>query len=153
MKFGNAAVTNNYFNNTVNAVTFTASSDIRFKKDITPIVPSLSILTKLMPVNYYFKTEEELKVDKIKSIAFSGDKTNEKQIGFIAQEVEKLIPEVVHTDNEGYKSIDYSKFSPFIVKAIQEQQQLIEQLEKANEQLIKVNEAILKRLELIEKKL
>lgn len=153
MKFGNAAVTNNYFSNTVNAVTFTASSDIRFKKNITPIVPCLSILTKLIPVNYYFKTEEELKVDKIKSIAFSGDRTNERQIGFIAQEVEKLVPEVVHTDDEGYKSIDYSKFSPFIVKAIQEQQQLIEQLEKANEQLIKANEAILKRLELIEKKL
>lgn len=153
MKFGNAAITNNYFSNTVNAVTFTASSDIRFKKDIKSIVPSLSILTKLIPVNYYFKTEEELKEDKIKSIAFSGDRTNERQIGFIAQEVEKLIPEVVHTDNEGYKSIDYSKFSPFIIKAIQEQQQLIEQLEKANKQLIKSNEAILKRLELIEKKL
>jgi hypothetical protein len=146
MKFGNAAVTNNYFSNTVNAVTFTASSDIRYKKDITPIVPSLSILTKLIPVNYYFKTKEELQVDQIKSIAFSGDITNERQIGFIAQEVEKIVPEVVHTDNEGYKSIDYSKFSPFIIKAIQEQQQLIEQLEKANE-------AILKRLELIEKKL
>ena len=153
MKFGNAAVTNNYFSNTVNAVTFTASSDIRYKKDITPIVPSLSILTKLIPVNYYFKTKEELQVDQIKSIAFSGDITNERQIGFIAQEVEKIVPEVVHTDNEGYKSIDYSKFSPFIIKAIQEQQQLIEQLEKANEQLIKSNEAILKRLELIEKKL
>ena len=152
MKFGNAAITNNYFSNTVNAVTFSASSDIRFKKNIKPITSSLSILTKLMPVSYYFKTEQELKEDNIKSIAFGGDKTNEKQIGFIAQEVEKLLPEVVHTDNEGYKSIDYSKFSPFIIKAIQEQQQLIEKLQKSNELLLKANETILKRLEAIENK-
>ena len=152
MKFGNSSITNNYFSNTVNAVTFTASSDIRFKKEIKPIASSLSILNKLEPVNYYFKSEEELKENKIKSVAFGGDTTHEKQIGFIAQEVEKLLPEVVHTDNEGYKSIDYSKFSPFIIKAIQEKQQLIEKLEKANELLMKSNEAILKRLEILEKK-
>jgi hypothetical protein len=152
MKFGNSSVTNNYFSNTVNAVTFTASSDLRYKKEINPIAPSLAILNKLQPVNYYFKTEQELTAEKIKSVAFSGDKTNEKQIGFIAQEVEKLLPEVVHTDNEGYKSIDYSKFSPFIIKAIQEQQQLIEQLLKTNEKLRKDHQEILKRLEAIENK-
>ncbi|MFN3967905.1 MAG: tail fiber domain-containing protein [Flavobacterium sp.] len=152
MKFGNASVTNNYFSNTVNAVTFTASSDLRYKKEISPISPSLDILSKLQPVNYYFKTEEELTAEKIKSIAFGGDKTHERQVGFIAQEVEKLVPEVVHTDAEGYKSIDYSKFSPFIIKAIQEQQLLIEQLMKTNEKLLKDNQEILKRLEALEKK-
>lgn len=152
MKFGNATVTNNYFSNTVNAVTFTASSDLRYKKEISPISPSLAILNKLQPVNYYFKTEEELTSEKIKSVAFSGDKNHERQVGFIAQEVEKLVPEVVHTDAEGYKSIDYSKFSPFIIKAIQEQQLLIEQLLKTNEKLLKDNQEILKRLEALEKK-
>ena len=152
MKFGNAAVSNNYFSNTVNAVTFTASSDLRYKKEISPISPSLAILNKLQPVNYYFKTEEELTSEKIKSVAFSGDKTHEKQVGFIAQEVEKLVPYVVHTDVEGYKSIDYSKFSPYIIKAIQEQQLLIEQLIKANEKLLKDNQEILKRLEVLENK-
>ena len=152
MKFGNATVTNNYFSNTVNAVTFTASSDLRYKKKISPISPSLYILNKLQPVNYYFKTEEELTAEKIKSIAFGGDKTYERHVGFIAQEVEKLVPEVVHTDAEGYKSIDYSKFSPFIIKAIQEQQLLIEQLLKTNEKLLKDNQEILKRLEALEKK-
>ncbi len=152
MKFGNASVTNNYFSNTVNAVTFTASSDLRYKKKIIPISPSLDILNKLQPVKYYFKTEEELTAEKIKSIAFGGDKAHERQVGFIAQEVEKLVPEVVHTDAEGYKSIDYSKFSPFIIKAIQEQQLLIEQLLKTNEKLLKDNQEILKRLEALEKK-
>ncbi len=152
MKFGNGTVLNNYFSNTVNAVAFNATSDLRYKKAITPISPSLAILNKLEPVNYFFKTEEELKAEKIKSVAFSGDKTHEKQIGFIAQEVEKLLPEVVHTDAEGYKSIDYSKFSPFIIKSIQEQQLLIEQLQKTNEKLLKDNQEILKRLESLEKK-
>jgi len=152
MKFGNASVLNNYFSNTVNAVTFTATSDLRYKKEISPVPQSLAILNKLQPVNYYFKTAEELTSEKIQSVAFSGDKTHERQIGFIAQDVEKLIPEVVHTDAEGYKSIDYSKFSPFIIKALQEQQEQINKLQKANDQLLKANEAILKRLEALEKK-
>lgn len=152
MKFGNASVLNNYFSNTVNAVTFTATSDLRYKKAISPVSPSLAILNKLHPVNYYFKTAEELSAEKIKSVAFNGDKTQERQIGFIAQEVEKLIPEVVHTDLEGYKSIDYAKFSPFIIKALQEQQEQINKLQDVNDQLLKANEAILKRLEALEKK-
>lgn len=152
MKFGNASVTNNYFSNIVNAVTFSASSDLRYKKDISPISSSLETLKKLQPVNYYFKTAQELTAEKIKSIAFSGDKTYERQVGFIAQEVEKLLPEVVHTDIEGYKSIDYAKFSPFIIKAIQEQQQLIEQLMKTNQELLKANQEMLRRLEAVENK-
>ena len=50
------------------------------------------------------------------------------QMGLIAQEVEKVFPEVVLTDNEGYKSIAYSKMVAVLIEAIKEQQEMIEEL-------------------------
>ena len=51
-----------------------------------------------------------------------------KQVGFIAQEVEKVLPEVVSTDSEGYKSVSYDKFSAVLVEAVKE-------LKKENDEL------------------
>ena len=42
------------------------------------------------------------------------------QIGLIAQEVEELFPELVITDEDGIKSVDYSKMVPVLVEAIKE---------------------------------
>ena len=52
---------------------------------------------------------------------------DEKQIGLIAQEVEKIFPEIVATNKDGYKSIDYSKISVLLLQAMKEQQNEIEQ--------------------------
>ena len=46
----------------------------------------------------------------------------DRQIGLIAQDVESIIPEVVHTDSEGYKSLAYDKMVPVLIEAIKEQQ-------------------------------
>jgi hypothetical protein len=54
----------------------------------------------------------------------------ERQIGFSAQEVEKLFPEIVKTDANGYKSVDYARLTPVLVEAIKEQQQKIDKLEE-----------------------
>ena len=59
----------------------------------------------------------------------------EIQFGFIAQEFEEVIPELVKTDKDGYKSIDYVKLTPVLVEAIKEQQQQIESTKKENQQL------------------
>lgn len=40
------------------------------------------------------------------------------QIGFIAQEVEKVLPELVHTDTNGYKSVAYINVVPVLVEAV-----------------------------------
>ena len=48
--------------------------------------------------------------------------------GFIAQEVEKIVPGIVQTNDEGMKAIDYVKLTPILVKALQEQQAIIESL-------------------------
>ena len=49
-----------------------------------------------------------------------------RQVGFIAQEIEKFLPEVVSTDAQGYKSVAYSSVVPVLVEAIKAQQKQIE---------------------------
>ena len=79
------------------------SSDERLKKDVVQTEYGLQQLLQMRPVQYIMKDDD----------------SNRVQLGFIAQEVEKLIPEVVVTHN-GYKSIAYDKLIPVIVKSIQE---------------------------------
>ena len=43
-----------------------------------------------------------------------------KQLGMLAQEVESTLPELVSTDKQGYKSIDYTKLTPILVEAVKE---------------------------------
>ena len=54
---------------------------------------------------------------------------DEPQFGFIAQDVELVYPEIVSTDANGYKMVDYPKLIPILVEAIKEQQTMIELLE------------------------
>ena len=103
-------------------------SDIRYKKDISPLANALHNVLKLQGVNYFWKTKE-----------FPEKQFSEtKQIGFIAQEIEKIFPEVVFTDKDGYKSVDYSRLTPVLVEAIKEQQTKIDALEKTVAELVKI---------------
>jgi hypothetical protein len=58
--------------------------------------------------------------------------SDHRALGFIAQEVEKVLPEVVQTENttEGFKSVQYDKVVALLVEAIKEQQKQINQLKK-----------------------
>jgi len=87
-----------------------SGSDARWKKDITPLENSLNNVLKLQGVHYYWKTDEY--PDK----GF----TKEKQIGLIAQDVEKVIPELVNTSEDGYKSVSYEKLTAVLVEAVKE---------------------------------
>ena len=104
-------------------------SDTRYKKEVTPLHNSLDNVLKLEGVNYFWKTKD------------FPDKhfTDDKQIGFIAQEIEKVYPELVMTDKDGYKSVDYARLTPILVEAIKEQQKLIDlqkkDIEKLNQRL------------------
>ncbi len=91
--------------------TVTQGSDIRFKKNINPIENGLSKAMEIRGVTYKLKNESE---------------SSETQIGVIAQELEKVMPELVITDEYGYKSVDYSKLSVIAIEAIKEQQKQIE---------------------------
>jgi hypothetical protein len=92
------------------ATTYATSSDARLK-DITGKARGLEVINELNPISYTWK------------------KDGSPDEGFIAQEVEKLIPNVVHqnSDDDMY-SMDYGRITPLLVKAIQEQQEQIETL-------------------------
>jgi hypothetical protein len=96
------------------------ASDIRWKKNITPYSGGLNKVLGLQAVNYEWKT------DQYPEKVFDRG----AQVGLIAQEVEKVLPQLVSTDFQGYKSVDYSKLTVFLVEAIKEQQKEIETLKK-----------------------
>jgi hypothetical protein len=118
-------------------------SDERYKTNIATLNNSLSKLMKLRGVSYTMKKEF---VDKGFGEGI--------QIGVIAQEIEKLYPEIVITNKEtGYKGVDYSKLTPILIEATKEQQKTIEFQEKKIQKL--ENEDLLKqkRLNKLEKEL
>lgn len=96
------------------------SSDERFKTNIFPIEKPLQKVLQLRGVTFDWKTKD------FPSRMFSENRA----VGFIAQEVEQVMPEVVQTENttEGYKSVQYDKVVALLVEAIKEQQKQIESL-------------------------
>ena len=108
-------------------------SDERLKKDIKPMESTLDKLLKLKPVEFYWKKD-----------AYPEKKFNDKkQLGLIAQEVEKIYPELVNTNEDGYKTIDYAKFTSVLIKAIQELNERITKLENENRELKEFNKNLI----------
>lgn len=101
------------------------SSDKRFKKNINQIDNALPNVLKMKAVTYNWRTDEYPELNF----------TDDKQIGFIAQDLEKIYPELVLTDDNGYKSIDYPKLTVILAQAIKEQQKQIDALTKQNAEL------------------
>ena len=116
------------------------SSDRRFKKDIAPINNPIEYIQKLRGVTYNWRKNE------FPSENFN----NKKQIGLIAQEVEEIYPELVHTRKDGYKGVEYSKFTAILIEAVKEQQQMIEELQKQNSEARTQNSDLKKRLSNLE---
>jgi hypothetical protein len=85
-------------------------SDIRYKSNIKRLTGALDTVKQLKGVTYNYKGNERT------------------SIGFIAQEVEPVLPEVVSTDADGFKSIGYANIVALLSEAIKEQQVMIEQL-------------------------
>lgn len=106
--------------NTVSDGYFWSSSDVRFKRDITPVASALDKVTSLEGVSYNYRTDEFPDRDFSKSRTY----------GLIAQNVEEVIPELVATSEDGYKAVNYSGLIPVLVEAIKEQQTRIEELEE-----------------------
>lgn len=76
-------------------------------------------------------------------------KNNKKSIGLIAQEVQELFPVLVNSDDE-YLSISYSELSVIAIKAIQEQQEIINSLDSQLQQSESTNQALEKRISQLE---
>jgi len=58
----------------------------------------------------------------------AGRRELQSDVGLVAQEVERVLPELVHTDAEGMMSVDYSRLSAVLVEAVKEQQAMINEL-------------------------
>lgn len=101
------------------------SSDSRLKKNIRPLTSSLDTIKKLDGVKFNWRKDEF--PDRYFS---AGD-----QLGFIAQDVEKVLPELVNTDTKGYKTLNYEGIIPVLVNAMKEQQQQIDELKAEVEKL------------------
>ncbi len=85
-------------------------SDVRFKTNITPLTNSLDKVCSLQGMSYDWKADE-----------FPTERfDNKKQIGFIAQDLEKVYPAVVNTRRDGFKIVDYDLLVPALVESIKE---------------------------------
>jgi hypothetical protein len=98
------------------------SSDIRLKKDIEPISEPIKKLMEISGVTY--KWNEEYLKDK----DVDGYFVRETEVGVIAQEVEKVLPEVVATRENGYKAVRYEKLVALLIEAVKDQQKQIDEL-------------------------
>lgn len=96
---------------TVTAASFVYSSDRNLKTNIKPIENALD------------------KVGQLQGVSFNWKQGNGAEIGFIAQDVEKVLPELVVTNPDtGLKAVKYGNIVPVLVEAIKAQQQEIEEL-------------------------
>jgi hypothetical protein len=88
----------------------TCASDRRFKKNITPFGSMLDQVTALQPVHFDWRTTE------FPDRHFGDSRT----YGLIAQDVENVLPELVVTNEDGYKAVDYSKLPLLTIQAMKE---------------------------------
>jgi hypothetical protein len=101
----------------INPITgaYTVSSDVNLKFNIQNINTVLDRVKRLRPKSYSYKD----------------DASNTKALGFIAQEVEPIFPEVVnYSEADALYGVDYDAFGVIAIKAIQEQQVIIENQQK-----------------------
>jgi hypothetical protein len=98
----------NYYGNIV-ASNITARSDLRKKTNITTIEDSLEKIQQMRGV-YYNKKDEKT-----------------RNVGFIAQHLESVLPEVVDTSStdEGYKSVSYGNITAVLIEGMKSQQSTI----------------------------
>ena len=92
------------------------SSDERLKDNLIPISSASYKITQIG--GYEFDWNKESK-------DYAGH-----DVGVIAQEIEKVLPEVVITRQDGYKAVKYEKIIPLLVQGLKEQQEEINQLKK-----------------------
>jgi len=106
----------------IRATAFNTTSDARFKTHVRPIGSALASVLALRGVRYDWNA---LGVRH-------GGRAGAPQVGLLAQEVEKIYPELVSTDAGGYKAVNYAQLTPVLIEALKEQQQQIEALKTQN---------------------
>ena len=116
--------------------TIGACSDERFKERVESVAGALDKVEQLRGVNFVWKRE-----------AFPDHQFAEnRQLGFIAQEVEKVLPQVVSRGSDGYLSVDYGRLTPVLVEAMKELRQANERLHTEKDSEIAAQQATIESL-------
>jgi hypothetical protein len=100
-------------------------SDLRWKKDIEPLDGILPKIVQLQGTSFNWKTDEYPEMNF----------ENRKQIGLVAQDVERIFPDLVRTDDKGYKAVSYEKLPVLLLEGIKEQQKQLEAVKIENSEL------------------
>jgi hypothetical protein len=100
------------------------SSDIRLKQNIEPFEPLLEKLVQLQPVSYEWNAAEHPEYH------FGSERT----AGLIAQDVEKVFPNMVAVDQHGYKAVNYSQLPVLLLQAVRELKAEVEALKSDRRQ-------------------
>jgi hypothetical protein len=100
---------------TSSGTTYNTTSDARLKTDIQPIADATDRLMQMNPVSHKWKADPE--ADAV--------------VGFIAQEMQEIVPEAVSGEPDGDEmmSMDYGRITPVIVAALQDAHRKIQELE------------------------
>lgn len=96
---------------TIEADAFITKSDINFKENIENITSSLEKILKLEAKTFNYKKDDT------------------KHIGYIAQDVEKVLPEVISKDENGTLFVAYSEIIPLLSEAIKELHSMIKNVQ------------------------
>lgn len=126
--------------NDATVIAGTCSSDARFKREVTAFEPVLEKLAGLQPVHFRWRASD------FPAKAF-GDRLS---YGLVAQDVESVLPELVTTDPDGYRAVNYSKLPLLAVQAIRELKARNDALEAANAALAAAQTALAARLSALE---
>ena len=105
-------------------------SDARAKDNIKPLTTGLDAVLQLRPVSYTWKPETAVNLaatESGSSVANGPVEEGQTQYGFLAQEVEAVLPDAVKTDEEGHKMINYTAIIPMLVQAVQQLQATVDE--------------------------
>ncbi|MCP4439284.1 MAG: hypothetical protein GY810_10125 [Aureispira sp.] len=129
------------------ATSHVTTSSQKHKQNISALKYGLAEVLKIKPVTYQYKF----------------DRSELYKVGFIAEQVSEVIPEVVaHWDAEGNEvtsdkgeavGMDYSEMTAVLVNAVKEQQEMIKTMEATQAELKKQNEQLTEKLKAIEQQL
>jgi len=88
-------------------------SDARLKNNIAPLTSSLENIMLLQGVTHQWNEQ---------AVALGIQEPDRAVLGFIAQEVQQVLPELIYEGTDGYLRVDYPKMMPVVVEGIKEQQ-------------------------------
>jgi hypothetical protein len=95
----------------ISAAAFLSSSDARLKENVTLIDQPLE------------------KLRELRGVTFDWISSKKADVGVIAQDVESILPELVHFDNSGFRRVDYPKLVALLIEAVKHLDSRVQQLE------------------------